>query len=481
MAKTVPVGLARPGAMLINRNYALLWGGQMISSIGDFMLSATVVLWITQRIAVGQSWAPLAVSGELIAITAPTFLLGPFAGVFVDRWNKRRTMLAADLLRFVLIALLIPLRTPVADGLAPMPRLGAIYAALVLTATASLFFTPARLALVGEIVSVEQQARASGLLFLTLSVGITLGPALAAPLYFAFGPGWALLLDALSFLVSFVAILAIRAPQGASNPVSDGQHTVIRELAEGVSYFAGNSTLRTILVVTAITLFGSSAINALDIFFLRTNLHAPPELFGILSAGTGAGVLLGSLLATWIVPRVGVARSFWLGTVLAGALIVVYARQTEFGAALVTLAVIGVPSAWLNVAIGPLLLQSTPPNWSAGRRPSSHRPQIWPRCSQPPWQAIWRARRCADSTWWCSGCALVPMTPSTSREASSSCWPASSPGRSYAHGSRAPRTRLRRRAPRHFHRCEQEYARMSDGIVSPVFAASSKPLSWQPG
>ncbi len=362
LSNPVAIGDTRRRHVLINRNYALLWSGQLISSIGDFMLSATAVLWISQRIAVGQSWAPLAVSGELIAVTVPTFLFGPFAGVFVDRWNKRHTMLVADLLRFALIALLVPLGTSLGDGLTPTARLGAIYTVIVLEAMASLFFNPARLGLVGKIVPEVEQARASGLLFLTLSVGITLGPAIAAPLYFSLGPSWALVLDALSFLVSFAAILAIRLPRSSPNQATGQASNIIRELLEGIRFFAGNRTLRTLLIVTAITLFGSSAINALDIFFLQSNLHAPPEQFGILSAGTGVGILVGSLLATWIVPRIGAARAFWLGTMLAGALIIAYARQTEFGIALVTLAIIGLPSAWLNVAIGPLLLQSTPPN-----------------------------------------------------------------------------------------------------------------------
>ncbi|HEV8193678.1 MAG TPA: hypothetical protein VGP82_19665 [Ktedonobacterales bacterium] len=80
MEKPAPATTARLRNLLINQNYALLWSGQLSCSTGDFMLSATVVLWISQRIAVGQSWAPLADSSELIAITVPTFLFGPVCG-----------------------------------------------------------------------------------------------------------------------------------------------------------------------------------------------------------------------------------------------------------------------------------------------------------------------------------------------------------------------------------------------------------------
>src|SRR5215472_4885018 len=85
--------------IFINGNFALLFSGSAISSIGDFVFSTTLVLWIAVILAKGQSWAPLAVSGVLVATTVPAFLIGPIAGVFVDRWDKRRTMLAVNLLQ----------------------------------------------------------------------------------------------------------------------------------------------------------------------------------------------------------------------------------------------------------------------------------------------------------------------------------------------------------------------------------------------
>ena len=90
----------------INRNFALLWGGQAISVIGDYVFRTMLVLWITTVIARGQLWAPLAVSGVLLASSIPTFLIGPLAGVFADRWEKRLLMMCMDALRAILILLL---------------------------------------------------------------------------------------------------------------------------------------------------------------------------------------------------------------------------------------------------------------------------------------------------------------------------------------------------------------------------------------
>ncbi|MGH2487726.1 MAG: hypothetical protein ACRDHE_17130, partial [Ktedonobacterales bacterium] len=80
------------GHALINKNFALLWTGQTISAFGDTLFDTTVVLWIALVLARGQTWAPLAVSGGLLATLVPKILVGPMAGVFVDRWDKQRTL-----------------------------------------------------------------------------------------------------------------------------------------------------------------------------------------------------------------------------------------------------------------------------------------------------------------------------------------------------------------------------------------------------
>jgi MFS family permease len=351
---------------LINRNFALLWSGQVISTIGDYVFTTTVLLWITQRLARGQTWVPLAVSGELIAVALPTVLFGPFAGVFVDRWDKRRTMLRMDLIRGVLLTALLPLATPVAAFLILPWRLGVLYAALALVITCSQFFGPARLSLIGDLVPSDQQARAASLIFMTLSVGIVIGPPVAAGLFFAAGPAWALVIDALSFFISFLAIRLIRSStacreQSAHPTEQPAVSQFLGEFLTGARYFWSNRILRTVAIVTSITLLGATAINTLGIFFLTSNLRSPPQWYGLLETATGVGVLAGSFAATWVVPRLGVARSFWLCTAVTGLLLMLYARQTSYTVALALLVAIGLPSAGLNVAIGPLLLLATPP------------------------------------------------------------------------------------------------------------------------
>src|SRR5258708_26634284 len=176
----------REKGWLINRNFTLLALGQAISNMGDFVYSTTLLIW---AFALGGSAA--AISGVLVAQYAPIFVLGPIAGVFVDRWHRLRTMLASDLARAVIA--LLPL-------VAPEPlRLPAIYCSVFLISAISRFFMPARSAVTQVIVPDQQQAQAASVGQATQALSIVIGPALASPLYFTLGPQIATLINAASF------------------------------------------------------------------------------------------------------------------------------------------------------------------------------------------------------------------------------------------------------------------------------------------
>lgn len=358
---------ARKTGLLINRDFALLFGGATVSYIGDYVYTTTLILWIATSIGKDQSWAPLAISGVLLATALPELVVGTLAGVFVDRWDKRRTMLAMDLLRAVLVALLV-----FATNIVPLPfwpdgrmpvafQLASIYAIVALAGACTQFFNPARMALIGDIVEETHRARATGLMQAITGVAIVVGPALAAPLYFVAGVQWALLLNAASFAVSFATLLLMRPPQAARRGGESGENAgFLREYLSGLRFFGGNRVLRTLLIMGIIIMLAAGALNALDIFFTIENLHAPASFYGYLQAAAGAGIIPGSILASVLARRVGVARMTWLTLLVIGALLLIYARLTSFLPALVVNGLIGVFNAGLNVGIGPLILHVTP-------------------------------------------------------------------------------------------------------------------------
>ena len=373
----------KPG-LLINRDYAFLWLGQSVSIIGDLMFTTTLVIWIGLGLGAHQTWAPVAVSAVLMAAAAPTLVVGVFAGVFVDRVRKRPMMLWMDGLRALIVAALV-----VATGAFPLPALaggrlplvwalGLIYAVVALVNIGEQFFRPASMALIQEIVPTELQARAIGMSQASISLALIIGPSLAAPLYAAFGPEWAILIDAASFAISFLTILAIREPKGAAMGAQATErdaeaHGFWRELLVGVRFYFSNRVLVTLLIAVLVALLGASALNTLDVFFATENLHATVAMYGFIGGVMGFGSIVGSIAFGFLAQRIGLARTLWTTMALFGVLVVVLSRVTNYDVALGLFGVTGVLNAALNIAAGPMMMRETP-NHLMGRVMSIFQP-----------------------------------------------------------------------------------------------------------
>jgi MFS family permease len=354
----------RSTGFLINREFSLLWLGQTISTLGTYVFDTTLVVWIAATVARGQTWAPLAVSGVFVAASLPPLLLAPLAGVIVDRVSRRGAMLVADALRALISLALLPLALGVplpflpAGAQDPFWTLGAIYAAVIALAICQQLFSPASLALVGGLVGEAEQPRAMGLMQGSGSLAMLVGPAVAPPLYLAFGPQWALLMNAASFVVSFLALLVIR-PGAAAMPAS-ARSGVGHELREGVLFLLRSRVLRTLTLVSAVAMLGAGALNALDVFFTTHNLHTDIAWYGLLNTALGVGLIAGAILAGALATRAGLGPTLAWSVIAAGALVMVYARMDSFIAAAVVLFLTGAPLAATSVAAGPLLLRETP-------------------------------------------------------------------------------------------------------------------------
>jgi MFS family permease len=347
--------MATPG-LRHNRDWHKLWFAQAVSLVGDFVFNTTLVLWVGTVIAADRPWAPAAVGGVLIAGAAPVLLVGPVAGVYVDRWDRRKIMLVTDLIRAGLIAVLLLI--PLAGTDWPVAlQLVLVYAVAALTSAASQFFNPARFTIVAATVPPEDRPSAFGLLTATSSVAAVVGPPLAAPLLFASGVEWALVVNVVSFLLSYLAIRLMRVTEPERSPA---RPDFWAEFREGIRFFAGNRTLVVIVSSICLYMFGVGAINVLDVFFVTENLRVDAGWLGTLSGALGVGSILGALLAGRLSKRFGDVAVFSFGIVLTGLAIVVYSRMPTLPAAIVVLGLAGIPLAAVNVVVGPLVLRVTP-------------------------------------------------------------------------------------------------------------------------
>ena len=346
---------------IINANFTRLFYASAISFIGDYVFDTTLILWIGTRLLAGKDYAPAAVSGVLVAVAAAIIVVGPVAGVFVDRWDKRRTMMVSDLVRALLVAGLGVVAT-LPEGTIPVgASLALIYGAVFLSTAVAQFFQPARFTIVGDIVSADaDRARAAGLL---QSIGYTaavLGPPLAAPLLFQTGPYWALYLNAASFVASFLLVRAIRVAPAAAPAKPAPRPGFFGEFRSGLAFAAGKAPVRALMIAVTTVTLGAGALNALMVFFVTDNLHSKPDLFGTMGMGEGIGAIAGTLTAGWICSRLGDVRVFYYGLAVSGIGILAFARLDNLVQAIVVLAVLGIPMGAVNVALTPILLRAVP-------------------------------------------------------------------------------------------------------------------------
>ncbi|MFF5789189.1 MFS transporter [Streptomyces sp. NPDC012693] len=362
-----------PRLTLINRDYTRLWFGQAVSSVGDAVFSTTLVLWVATVLAKDETWAPMAVSGVLMASSAAVLVIGPLAGVFVDRWDKRATMLLSEAVRGALVALLTVVSFLPTDALPAGVWLALVYATVLLLHAAGQFFSPARFAILADLVTGDaDRARAAGIAQATGETAWIIGPPLAAPLLFTAGLQWALLFNAVSYGVSYIAIRAIGTgpsatggdARGASRkPAARPKGGLRREFTDGLRFFARSRFLVALLLLAVIGQFGIGALSTLNVFFTTDNLHAEAHLYGYVGMAMGLGGITGALCAGRVVQWFGARRSTWISLLVSGVLLVAYSRQSGFLAGVALLFVFTVPLTVLNTAMAPLLLAAAPPDY----------------------------------------------------------------------------------------------------------------------
>ncbi|WP_078944757.1 MFS transporter [Streptomyces flavochromogenes] len=360
---------------LINRDYTRLWFGQAVSSVGDAVFSTTLVLWVATVLAKDESWAPMAVSGVLMASSVAVLVIGPLAGVFVDRWDKLATLLRTEVVRGALVVVLTAVSFLPTDALPAGVWLALVYGTVLLLHAAGQFFSPARFAILADLVKGDaDRARAAGIGQATGETAWIIGPPLAAPLLFAAGIQWALLFNALSYAVSYVAIRSIEVPAPAATAESgkaapddskaaSRKPSLGREFADGVRFFARSRFLVVLLLLAVIGQFGLGALSTLNVFFTTDNLHADARLYGYIGMAMGVGGITGALSGGRVVQWLGARRSTWISLLVSGVLLIAYSRQTTFLGGIALLFVFTVPLTVLNTAMAPLLLAAAPPDF----------------------------------------------------------------------------------------------------------------------
>lgn len=282
-------GARRAGwrAVLANRAFAALWAGQTISNFGDALYDVALLWYVLNR-----TGSALAAGGIAVAAGGGRILGSLIAGLVLDRVPARRVMLAADGLRCAATGAI-----GLAWLLGTSPGLAVLYTLACANAIGFALFYPARAAAVPRIVAGDLLVTANALDKLAQSLTSTLAWALSGAIVAVLGPARGLLLDAGTFLASY---LAVRAAGGAGDGAgAPGTGQSLGELLAVVRWMRGSPPARLVFGAQVIMALAGGCFFAAIAPFLRQHLHGGAEVYGVQGAVFGCGMILGS----WAIGR----------------------------------------------------------------------------------------------------------------------------------------------------------------------------------
>lgn len=339
-----------------NRNFMALWFGQLVSILGDYLYFLAIPLMVNRL-----TGSTLMVGISTITSALPILLFGPIAGVFVDRWNRKTTMIAADVARGVLVLFCLLVQT--AD------QVWIYYLVGFLMSCVSRFFFPAQNAVLPEIVpSSRDLLPANGLMQVVMTAGMLAGPALAGVTIGLCGSWTAFALDALSFFLSAAAIsrLALPVIQAKQKTEGNALQTVYREMKDGLSFLFTNRVLSPMLVGMLVANLCTGAINVIWVPYLQQAFRVGPAGLGLVDSAEGIGMLAGGLVLGFVAARFTKMQLAALCLVLIGVVFMGMGWAPVFALIVILAACLG----WMNITVQSVvttILQMVVPDQKRGR------------------------------------------------------------------------------------------------------------------
>jgi MFS transporter, DHA3 family, macrolide efflux protein len=278
--------MSPPVELLRDRSFRLLWSAQVLSSFGDALTSLALLL-IAQRL----TGSTAAVAATAIAIALPQLLVGLPAGVMVDRWNRRHVMIASDLLRALLVLGFV--------GVTTTDRLWLLFVLAFAQSAVGTFFTPARAALIAEVLPADRLLPANSLSDMSRVVAGVAGFGVAGALASTSSSlSVVFVADAATFVASAGLVALVRG--GGRTAHAQDRGRVLAELAAGLRLVFGKPILLGVVIAGTVAMFGLGAANVVLVPFVVGDLGASEAWFGALEAAqVAAMVVAGTLVAAF--------------------------------------------------------------------------------------------------------------------------------------------------------------------------------------
>jgi DHA3 family macrolide efflux protein-like MFS transporter len=330
--------------LLFGRNFALLWGGQFVSQMGD-RLAVVALTWLVYK-ATDSAFS----TGITLALyTLPYVVFGMLAGVIIDRFNKRMVMVIADVLRAALVLSVPFLATR---------WLPSVYLLSFATSSLSVLFDPCKLAILPDLVPAPKLLRANSLLASGESLTEVAGYATAGFVVLYVGSRGAFTVDSASFAASAAALALMRYRPVRQSAARFTTRGIVREAAEGLRCLLSHRGLSAITVLLVGAAVGLGATYPLIFLYAVRTVGGGTGSFGLMESAIAVGMLAGGAAMAWRGDRVQKGLVITLGVGVLGACIAILGAVSSLYAALVTLAVAGAANSAAVISINTYFQQT---------------------------------------------------------------------------------------------------------------------------
>ncbi len=313
-----------PLRALRSRNYRLFFSGQTVSLVGTWM-TRVATAWLVYRL----TGSALLLGVVSFAGQIPAFFLAPPAGVWVDRWNRHRTLVVTQILSmaqsFALAAL----------ALTGVIQVWHIIALALFQGIINAFDMPTRQAFVIQMVERrEDLGNAIALNSSMVNLARLVGPAVAGVVIAIVGEGWCFLIDGVSYMAVIASLLAMRA---TTEQPRRRRRNAWQEFSEGWHYVRDSKAIRSLLLIMGlVSLMGMPYTVLMPIFASRI-LHGGANTLGFLMSASGVGALAGALILALRKTVLGLGRRIAISTAIFGASLIGFALSHALWLSLVLL------------------------------------------------------------------------------------------------------------------------------------------------
>lgn len=338
-------------AKLWNRDFSILWAGLIQSYLGDAFLEIGL-LWLVIEL----TGSPLA-AGGILALEGIPKLLGPLAGVVIDRSSKRFVLIMADLTRGLVLLLVYALYI---TGLLAVWQL---YFLVVILGSMTIFYGPALRVMLPTLIPDTALPAANSAIQGGQQVAMIVGASLAGILLATIGTPAALLVDGISFLVAAFALSLVHFPAGLLQSRRLSARAVWQDMIGGLRFIF--FTMQ-VLVLTGLAFFLNlvlSPVNVIFPFFSQNILGQGVEGFGFLATAIAVGLLLGSVAAGVVGDRIPYIWSILLGLLGMTLALISLSFAQNLILALVLTALLGFMTPFIQIPLVSRLQRAVPPNY----------------------------------------------------------------------------------------------------------------------